>query len=321
MSFRSLFKFAGAMVTLACLGYFLLYVADNYRSIAELGLKAEDLWISLLLTIPYVLAIVLAAIAWMILLRSLAVNLSLKTTYSIYGRAQFAKYLPGNVGHHVGRVWLAKVECVPVKTCLQTMLVETSLFLLIGAGLAGLAIYAFAYELPGAWGVLSGPLLLAISLTTLVMPLLIPAAARLLRSTKLPGRLAEVFELWPTPVKALQVMGLMLGCFLLNGVILWSLASFAFAESDGDLLFYLGLYAVSWFAGFVVPGAPAGLGVREAIMLAVLGPLYGSAVAIGLSVAARLVATLGDLLAFLLAAYIHSRGAPGTQPPGATHPV
>lgn len=311
MNPRSIFKLAGAMVTLACLGYFFVYVADNYQSLSGLGLKAEDLWVTLLLTVPNIAAIVLATIAWQVLLRSLAANVSLKTAYSIYGRAQFAKYLPGNVGHHVGRVWLAKVEHVSVKICLQTMLVETSLFLLMGAGLAGLAIYAFAYELPGNWGALSGPLLLAISLATLVIPLLIPMVATLLRSTRLPGRLAEIFELWPTPAKALQVMGLMLGCFLLNGAILWSLASFVFAEPDGDLLFYLGLYVVSWFAGFVVPGAPAGLGVREAIMLAVLGPLYGSALAIGLSIAARLVATLGDLLAFLLAVYIHSRDTQG----------
>lgn len=48
-------------------------------------------------------------------------------------------------------------------------------------------------------------------------------------------------------------------------------------------------------------GAPAGPGAREAIMLAVLSSLCGAAVAIGLSVAARLVSTMGDLLALLSA--------------------
>ena len=46
--------------------------------------------------------------------------------------------------------------------------------------------------------------------------------------------------------------------------------------------------------GFITPGSPAGLGVRDTVLLAALTPLYGSGVAIGLSLSLRLVTTLGD---------------------------
>ena len=159
--------------------------------------------------------------------------------------------------------------------------------------------------------VASGPLLLVLSIAALIMPLLIPGVARLLKSMKLNTKIVEIVEFWPSAAVSIRVLGLMLCCFFLNGLILWSLARFVFGETDGDQLFYLGLYAVSWLAGFIVPGAPAGLGVREAIMLAVLGPLYGSALAIGLSIAARLVSTSGDLLALLLATRFHLTGGTG----------
>jgi hypothetical protein len=32
-------------------------------------------------------------------------------------------------------------------------------------------------------------------------------------------------------------------------------------------LFLTGLFAVAWISGFIVPGAPAGLGIREAILV------------------------------------------------------
>ena len=322
MTLRGLGRLAGLLLTLACAGYFLRYAAVNYPSIAEVGLGAGDLWITLLLTVPYVLAIVLAAAAWMLLLKGRSANLAFTEIFAIYGRAQFAKYLPGNIGHHIGRVWLARRAGLSIKVCLQTMVVETILFIALGACLSGLAMYAFAYDLPAEMALSAYAQVLPIFAgLVLVLPLLIPSLARLLKPMKLGSQVNEVLNFWPGALVSLRAMGLMLVCFFLNGIILWGLARFVFGEPGGDLLFYLGLYAVSWLAGFLVPGAPAGLGVREAIMLAVLGPLYGSALAIGLSIAARLVSTVGDVLALLLAVRIASIGRPGPQPPGAADSV
>ena len=48
-----------------------------------------------------------------------------------------------------------------------------------------------------------------------------------------------------------------------------------------------------------MPGAPGGLGVREAVLLAAFGPIYGSGVAVGLTLCLRLVTTLGDAALFV----------------------
>jgi hypothetical protein len=54
----------------------------------------------------------------------------------------------------------------------------------------------------------------------------------------------------------------------------------------------LGAFAVSWIAGFVFVLAPAGAGVREAIMVALLGTTMSPATAL----IPRLMLTLGDVI-------------------------
>jgi uncharacterized membrane protein YbhN (UPF0104 family) len=59
-----------------------------------------------------------------------------------------------------------------------------------------------------------------------------------------------------------------------------------------------GVFTVAWTAGFLTPGAPAGLGVREAILVLGFTPLYGEAAAIGMAGALRIVSVIGDGLSF-----------------------
>ena len=59
------------------------------------------------------------------------------------------------------------------------------------------------------------------------------------------------------------------------------------------------LFGVAWIAGYLVPGAPGGLGVREAVMLLLFAPMVGPGVAVGISISMRVANMLGDGLAFL----------------------
>lgn len=61
-----------------------------------------------------------------------------------------------------------------------------------------------------------------------------------------------------------------------------------------------GSFALAWVAGFVVPGSPGGIGVREAVLVTALAPLLGAGAALGLAVLFRVVAIAGDAVAFAL---------------------
>ncbi|WP_088307595.1 hypothetical protein [Novosphingobium sp. B 225] len=55
------------------------------------------------------------------------------------------------------------------------------------------------------------------------------------------------------------------------------------------------LFLLAWLAGFVVPVAPGGLGVREAALLALAGPNQPAAALLGAVLALRIASVLGDL--------------------------
>ena len=108
----------------------------------------------------------------------------------------------------------------------------------------------------------------------------------------------------------------LLGCFaiylvnyLLMGAILYLLASELFGQAEADFWLLTGIFAVAWIAGFVTPGAPGGLGVREAILVASLGPLYGEGTAVALALTLRAVTTAGDGLGFLVGLAAHAASA------------
>ena len=60
-------------------------------------------------------------------------------------------------------------------------------------------------------------------------------------------------------------------------------------------------FAFIWVLGLVTIGAPAGLGVREALMLVWFSPAIGESAALGVAAMLRMVTTAADVLVFLAA--------------------
>ncbi|HLF68991.1 MAG TPA: lysylphosphatidylglycerol synthase domain-containing protein, partial [Gaiellaceae bacterium] len=74
-------------------------------------------------------------------------------------------------------------------------------------------------------------------------------------------------------------------------------------EATGDpppFLWLVGSYTAAYLVGFVAPLAPGGLGVREGMLVVLLGPSYGLGVAVAISLAIRLANVAGELLAVAL---------------------
>ena len=80
----------------------------------------------------------------------------------------------------------------------------------------------------------------------------------------------------------------------------------------------VGMAALAWMAGFVTPGAPAGLGVREAVLLALLERLLTPQQALLVVVLWRVVTTLGDVVFFGIGLWAGRRrpASVNSVPPG-----
>ena len=97
--------------------------------------------------------------------------------------------------------------------------------------------------------------------------------------------------------------------YVLIGIGLWGMACVLLPGQAHDLGLLIAAFALAWVAGFFAPGAPAGLGIREALMLLVLRAAYSPPDALLLVVGMRLATIFADVAIFLAgnAAVLHAR--------------
>ena len=55
------------------------------------------------------------------------------------------------------------------------------------------------------------------------------------------------------------------------------------------------IFSISWLSGFIIPGAPGGIGVREAVIIFFITPIIGEAQSVAIAIALRFVTLLGDV--------------------------
>jgi hypothetical protein len=107
----------------------------------------------------------------------------------------------------------------------------------------------------------------------------------------------------PPAARLLRALALHVVFFASAGALLWLLAAAAGSSPAGApaLPTCVAALALAWATGFVVPGAAAGIGVREAMLVialeGALAPEIGAAVALAL----RVATTAGDGIFCVLA--------------------
>jgi hypothetical protein len=92
------------------------------------------------------------------------------------------------------------------------------------------------------------------------------------------------------------------GSWICYGAQIWLLAARLGAPRGTLALLAVGGFAFAWSAGFLVVFAPAGAGVREIILIAMLGPVLGTGAATAVALVSRALTTAGDLLTAAAAA-------------------
>lgn len=299
---RMLRRVAGWVVAIAAVGFFVGRIIANASSMpgiswtgAAVGAAAASVALALM-------AIFLSGAIWQVLLKDQRIVRSFVTVQALFSVSQFGKYLPGNVGQFVGRVVLARDIGIPVAVTLGTMLIEILWSVGTAIGIAALSLFLFL----GHGETPLPPWLNTAGLLTCFMVLFSApwVAVTVLRKT-FPHIVERVFagsELRPPGWgAALRVSALYVGCSVTMGLILCLQAQVFFGAAGAPLLEISGFFALAWLAGYLLPGAPAGIGVRESAMLVLLSPIYGESTALALGVTLRLATTLADAIAFAAA--------------------
>ena len=102
-------------------------------------------------------------------------------------------------------------------------------------------------------------------------------------------------------------MGWALTSWFFNGLMTYVLMRQLSGDSRGTLLVSVGGYALAWVVGFVAVFAPAGAGVREAIMVAVLSTHTTADVALTVALVTRALGVVSDVVTGVAAAGLIGR--------------
>lgn len=238
------------------------------------------------------------ALTWGLLLRKTSgAQFQLGTAASIWLSSMLTRYIPGNIWHILRRVFLSERLNVSKTQVIGSSAIE-QLLVLIGA------LIVFGLSLP--FWVASGDYWLWL--------LLIPLGLVALHPRIFGGLLAWAARRVGRPELAwhytmrdiLQIAACYTGAFVLHGLGLFALLAGLAPTQPDDVPVVVGAAALAWALGFLSFFTPSGLGVREAVLAALLLQIHPEPVAIVAALLFRLAQTLGEALA-LAAGWLYER--------------
>lgn len=276
-----------SLLALAGVVFVVLKISEHSKQ-AELSQLSASTWAGLgILALGYGASNAMLARAWWHLLKYFELPVPFPRALKIYGLSQINKYIPGNVFHLAGRQTLGMSAGMAARPLAQSTFWELTM-------LASLGLVFGALAMPLGW-----PWMPMIGATGLWALVLLCGYAVLYRLGARPLALALVWQAFFLALSGVTFVGVLL---------LSSPEPF----HQGSLLpAVCGAYVLAWLAGLVTPGAPAGVGVREAVLLLFLGGLFAPASLLVAVVLGRAVTASGDLMFYLsalsLKAKLHGR--------------
>lgn len=277
---RSILKYIlhGGGSALAIVG--IVFVALRLRDYgAEIDFSRFGMveWLAVAaLALIYGLSNLMLALAWWHLMAQFGATASRRWAVRVYGISQIAKYVPGNIFHLAGRQAIGMAACVPGWTLVKSAVWELGLISATG----------------GLFALLALPLL--------VPGLSVTASAGLFAAAmSMAGAL--LWRFIGVPVAC--AVGWYVGFLAISGALFVGLIELLPENSGAGVGFWIpfgGAYVLAWLAGLVTPGAPAGVGVRELVLLFLLKGVVCEADLLLAVVLGRLVTVVGDFLFFLI---------------------
>lgn len=281
-----IFRFIGFAFAIACVAWIVHRFIE--QDILRIFLRTNDekgVFVRAALGMPsYLFGVCLLSVAWWCVQCSLcSASLPFGKFFSIHATTQFAKYLPGNVGHYLGRHYLARREGVSDTALVAGTLAEACLLLCAAAIWAAAGLGA-ALPLHMYSALERTPWYLPVSIAVIFACASVIFVSRRTWGLRRPKWLAAGLALY------LAFFGCMALCL-----------SLCIPDSAPYVPFrtIAAAAAASWMVGFVALGAPAGIGVREAMLILLLRDRIPESDALIAALSFR-VATFGaDLLIFL----------------------
>lgn len=229
---------------------------------------------------------------------------SFREVVCVYTKANIGKYLPGNVMHYVERNLFAGKLGISQKKIAACSVIE-----IIGqAGVAVLFGLLFSFQqLKEVLQQLFDEKYKTVIFIAIPVILVIMAAMILIFRKKIAPFVKEYANLkfLVTAVKCLVLYAVVL---IVSGLVMVMLYQYMGGTlTSQKVLLIISGYIIAWVLGFVVPGAPGGIGVREFVLTVLLSPALGQELTLTLSVIHRLITIVGDFMAYVFRLFLQKK--------------
>lgn len=274
----------GSALAVVGVGYVALRLHDYYAQI-DVGRFDALEWLTVFgFALLYGCANCFLAFAWWNLLEKFKARTSWLWALKVYGVSQLAKYLPGNIFHLAGRQAMGMAAGVPGWSLAKSAVWELGLISFTG----------------GMFGLLALPLLFPI--------VAVPAAVGVFAVGA--GLIAVALSRFSGAPSAWALCSYLAFLSVSGGLFAGLLDLVSDTSVSGNLswLPLIGAFVIAWLVGLVTPGAPAGVGVRELVLLFLLKGVVVEADLVFAVILGRLVTVLGDVMFFIVALVIDDKG-------------
>lgn len=298
MKLKKVIKTVGNVVMIAALAFVVKKLFDMDISLSQFREGRVLAALSLCMLVTTVI-IIFSCYPWLVFTRSLSGRkIPFSTAMPVYTQSNLYKYLPGNVFQYVGRNQLASdmdishvdVACATVLDVLFCVFWTAVIsVILLGGRIA---------ELMEEYG----RNLLMVGAVGIVLLILLIIVIKLKFKDKLKSYLSRYSKAFAKENRPMLLRGAFY--YLLqntvSAVMYFVCLKLIVPQADtGELIALTGAFMFAWIIGFVTPGAPGGIGIREGVMLFVCGDKFSDRIV--LFVLVMRIASIGaDLAAFII---------------------
>ena len=218
-------------------------------------------------------------VAWWKLLLRYRPSVPLIWAIRTHGLSQLAKYVPGNIFHLAGRQALGVAAGLPGVALTRSAVWEVTLLGIAGAIFSPLILPSLSPVVSASYslGMYAGSAALGIWCFARFAAL-------------------EVAQAFVWQILFLIAAGVVFVCVLALVTESWFTAAL--------LPMVCGAYVIAWLVGFITPGAPGGIGIREMVLLFLLEGHVATGGLLLALIVGRSITIVGDLVYFCTAAIL-----------------
>ena len=267
---------------------------DHWQEVRSLEITSATLPLLTIALGITLIAHIWSGWVWHLILKTIGQPRDGRWSTVVYLQTNIAKYLPGNVWHFYGRVRALQSTGSSTGAAIVGVLLEP---LLMAAAALGLAAICFSFTVASDWRLLVVSLGALMAMLVAIQPRFLNPLLQKLGKAKAKAQgltvITSTLRLQTYPWRsllgelgfvALRGLGFLITIFALHTL------------QPGQIFPVMGAFSIAWLMGLVVPGAPGGIGVFEAVAIALLGNQLPSGLLISSVALYRLISTLAEAL-------------------------